>query len=285
MLRFLFICLSKLPYRVRRWLGRLLSVLFFIFAKSRVKIARRNLQLCFPNASETQRNQWLKYNIRLSVQSLLDRAWLWLGKESDLRHRIELVNAKLLQSDEPIIVLSPHFLALDAAVTRVTMERQTGGIYRAASNKAFEQLMRAGRTRFNQSMVYEKDEGIRPLLELLSKRIPIFYLNDQDHGIGSASFVPFFGISAATVHILPKLIHKHRVKLLLCVSQLTDKGYRVELVSDEAISHACAQGDYQQALVLLNQWTESVIRLAPEQYLWMHRRFKTRPAGEPSLYD
>jgi KDO2-lipid IV(A) lauroyltransferase len=69
------------------------------------------------------------------------------------------------------------------------------------------------------------------------------------------------------------------------VSQLTDKGYRVELVPDEAISHACAQGDYQQALVLLNQWTESVIRLAPEQYLWMHRRFKTRPAGEPSLYD
>jgi KDO2-lipid IV(A) lauroyltransferase len=285
MLRFSFFCLSKLPHALRRFLGRLLSVLFFIFARQRVKIARRNLHLCFPDTSESHRNQWLRYNIRLSVQSLLDRAWLWLGNESDLRHRIELVNAKLLQSDEPIIVLSPHFLALDAAVTRITLERQTGGIYRAASNEAFEQLMRAGRCRFNQSLVYEKDEGIRPLLALLAKKIPIFYLNDQDHGVGSASFVPFFGISAATVHILPKLIHKHHVKLLLCVSQITQEGYRIELLTNDAISQACAGGHYQQALTLLNQWTESVIRPAPEQYLWMHRRFKTRPSGDPSLYD
>jgi KDO2-lipid IV(A) lauroyltransferase len=144
--------------------------------------------------------------------------------------------------------------------------------------------MREGRSRFNHTDLHEKDEGAKALLSMLSKEIPIFYSNDQDHGITSASFIPFFGISAATIHVLPKLIQKYHLTLLLCIPQLTDTGYQIELTLDSEITRVSQTGDFDSALHLINIWYEKVIRQIPEQYLWMHRRFKTRPPGEPNVY-
>ena len=284
MLRLFFWMISHLPHRLRRAIGFVLGCVVYRVARSRVSIAKRNLTLCFPNAPANQLQSWLKRNAILTTQTLIDRAWLWMGKPSDLQKRLSLSGAELLQTEAPLIIISPHFLAFDAAVSRIAMERQIGGIYRAASNRAFDLLMREGRYRFNQTELFEKDLGVRPLLSLLEQKIPIFYLNDQDHGVSSASFIPFFGIPAATVQVIPKLIHTRGARVLLCESRLSPDGYQIELKVDQHLSNLCATGDYTQALHYLNQWTEKVIQQDPTQYLWMHRRFKTRPKGHNPLY-
>jgi KDO2-lipid IV(A) lauroyltransferase len=119
---------------------------------------------------------------------------------------------------------------------------------------------------------------------MLTNQTPVFYTSDQDHGIASASFVPFFNIPAATVNVLPKLIRKYQATLLLCLPQITPKGYEIKIEKDQQITNLSQENEDEKALIAMNKWFEEVITQNPEQYLWMHRRFKTRPKNIPNVY-
>lgn len=273
-----------LPLPVIRALGAGLGRLLFRFARARRHVAMTNLRLCFPQMDAVAREALARRHIIVFTQAFLDRPLLWWASERRLRRLITLKGAEHLDdgSGRPIILLTPHFVGMDACGLRISMDRRTACIYSNQSNPVVNQVVRQGRARFNDTVLMSRQDGLRRAIKSLRDGLPFFYATDMDFGPQDAIFVPFFGVDAATVTGLPRLVQMTKARVVPLVSHLTPEGYTAELLPawDDFPS-----GDLEADVRRFNTFVESQVTRMPEQYFWVHKRFKTRPPGEASVYD
>lgn len=187
---------ARMRPATRQRAGALVGWLSYRLARSRVRIVRRNLELCFPGQPEAVRERWTREHFRALGQSIVDRGVLWYGSPEAVREMVtqtgaERINA-LIAAGRPVILLAPHFVALDAAATRLTMEVPSGAtMYTPQSDPAVDAIVRAGRARFNEVFLVSRKDGVRDLVRHLREPRPVYYLPDMDFGRAGSIFVPF----------------------------------------------------------------------------------------------
>lgn len=279
--------LVLLPYPVIYWLGTRIGRLSKYFLKKRLLIAKRNLELCFPSMSAQQRQQIINKNFESVGMGLFETgmAWFWSDRRVKRwftikgQHNIE----KVQLTGQGIIVIGIHFLTLELGARIFGILNPGIGVYRPNDNPVLDWLQTRGRLRSNKFMLDRKD--IKGMIRNLKQGEILWYAPDHDYGPRKSVFVPFFAVkdTATTIgtHILAKLAEP--VMIPFTPKRLTNaKGY--ELLIQPAITHFPQQDEIATA-TFMNKLIEKEIMQAPEQYMWLHRRFKTRPTGMPSLYD
>lgn len=276
---------ALLPYRVLMLLGRGLGALMYRLARSRREIAARNLELCFPELSAAERERLLRENFASTGMTFFEMAisWWWpaarlrrLGKVEGLEHLLQA------QADgQGVILMALHFTTLEMGGGLLALQHDMYGMYRAHKNPLFDFVQRNGREQRLLGVI-ERDD-VRGMLKLLRAGGVIWYAPDQDYGAQRSLFVPLFGVPAATVTATSKFARLGKARVIpFTQERLADgSGYRV--VVHPPLADFPSESEEADCL-RINQWIETAIRQHPEQYLWAHRRFKTRPPGEPKLY-
>lgn len=283
----LFWLLHWLPLPILAAVGGGLGRLLYVAAGSRRKIALRNLELCFPEKSAEERRALAKEHFVWLGRSILERGVLWFAPVSRLKRLIQVEGDIALaeRSDRAVMWLVPHFMALDVAgvATQIFQRQQVASIYQEQSDPVMDAAIRRGRLRFNQGEVFPRSDSAKPLIRAIRKGWAFFNLPDMDFGERDAAFVPFFGVSAATLLAPSRMARALDMVVQPVVAEMLPggAGYCVRFLD--------AWTDFPSADALadtaaMNRWIESEIRKNPAQYLWVHKRFKTRPAGEASLY-
>jgi Kdo2-lipid IVA lauroyltransferase/acyltransferase len=279
--------LHWLPLGVQAALGSALGRVLYTAARARRRIAARNVQLCLPELGALQRRDLLREHFRWLGRSAVERALLWYGSPARLRRLIQVEGdvAFAERSDKPVMWLVPHFLALDVAgaATQLFQRKPVVSIYQEQSNPVFEAAMKRGRMRFGQGELFARGDTARPLVRAIRRGHAFFNLPDMDFGPKDSAFVPLFGVPAATLLAPSKLARALDMAVQPVLAQMLPggQGYRVHFMppwtdwpTDDALADARR----------MNQWIEAAIRADPAQYLWVHKRFKTRPPGKPDLY-
>ena len=277
-----FLALWPLP--LLRALGWLLGHLLFALAHSRRHIVEVNLGLCFPQLSAAQRGRMAKRHFVVLVQSLLDRSWLWHGSELVLRRRLSVKgDVRPLQGAEPVVMLAPHFVGMDAGGTVLTMLQgvSMASIYTRQRNPTLDEWVRQGRNRSGRIKLYFRQQGVKQIVSGLRGGDKLYLLPDMDFRREDSVFVPFYGIEAATVPSLSRFARLGRAQVMTVVTRLTPQGYCLEV---GPVWPDFPTPDTLADTAQMNRVLQSVIDTMPEQYYWVHKRFKTRPEGEPGLY-
>lgn len=282
--------LHWLPYpwqvRVGHGLGRLLYVL----AVPRRKVALRNLALCFPDVCDVQRRQWCRTHLRLWTQTFLDRGTLWFASRERLERLIQVEGwehveaARPENTGRPWMIFTPHFVGLDAGGMAVLLRQRLVSVYVQPPNKVLDQRLRAGRSRFAGSELYSRSVGVRPVIKAMKRGLPYFVLPDMDLGRHDSVFVDFFGVSAATVTVMPRLARSTNAVVVPLVVRVNEDGSGYTARFYPPWMDYPGAMDEAAGARAMNAFIEARVREMPSQYYWVHRRFKTRPPGEPSLY-
>ncbi|MDD2883822.1 MAG: lipid A biosynthesis acyltransferase [Dechloromonas sp.] len=276
-------CLHFLPLPWLRALGAGLGRLLFRFGRERRQVALTNLALCFPHMSEVDREQLARRHFIVFAQALLDRTLVWWASRRRLEALIDIRGAEHLSdpAGRPIIMLSPHFVGLDAGAIRISMRVPGCSIYSRQKNPVFDRLVYNGRRRFSDVLLLSRQDGLRKIIKAMREGRRFYYLPDMDFGPDDSIFVPFFGVPAATIPALSRLVRLTGARVVPCISRLTAQGYVLEVLP----SWDNFPGDSIEADTLrMNRFIESQVLTMPEQYFWLHKRFKTRPPGEQRFY-
>jgi KDO2-lipid IV(A) lauroyltransferase len=279
--------LHWLPLGLQAAIGRGVGALLHAFAGSRRRIALRNLELCFPGMDVAARRRLAREHFGWLGRSLVERGLLWWAPRERLKRLIHVEGDVTLaeRSERPVMWLVPHFMALDVAGLAVLLFQQRRGasIYQKQSNAVMDAVMRAGRLRLGNAVIFPRRDSARPLIREIRQGTAFFNLPDMDFGRRDSEFVPFFGVPAATLLAPSRMARTLDMVVQPVVAEMLPggQGYRVRFLapladfpSDDALADAAR----------MNRWIEDEIRRNPAQYLWVHKRFKTRPVGEPSLY-
>ncbi len=276
--------LARMPLAWLRALGSMLGWLLYALVLPRRRVASINLRLCFPELSNRQIRTLARQTFVRFAQAWLDRGWLWHGAPDLVRKRLRLTGALGdLQGSDPVVIFAPHFVGLDAGWTALTQQlgRRLTTIYTDQSNKVLDRWMLRGRRRFGQARLFGRIEGVKALLAALRAGDPLYLLPDMNFGPEESVFVPFYGVSAATVPSLSRFARLGRAKVVPVVTRMTGQGYEVQVLPTwEGFPTRDARAD----TALMNRRLEGLIDTMPEQYFWVHKRFKDRPPGLPSVY-
>ncbi len=283
--------LHFLPLPVLAAFARGLGALLYRLAKSRRKVGLRNLELCFPHMPLAEREALLKAHFGWLTQSLLDRAVLWWASPARIKRLIHiegdigLAEREWATHQRATMWLCPHFVGLDVAGASILLcQKQPGAsIYQAQSNPLMDKLMKRGRLRFGNAEIFPRQDSIKPLLRAVKSGAGFFNLPDMDFGMQDAAFVPFYGIPAATLLAPSRLSRMLNMVVQPVIAEILPggRGWKVKYLPPlEGFPTKDAEAD----TAALNRYIEQQIALQPAQYLWVHKRFKTRPEGQPGLY-
>ena len=267
-----------------RGFAALIGRILFVLAAPRRRVVEKNLLLCFPERTAKERRALARESFIYFCQAWLDRSWLWHAPRSVLEKRLKLHGAvQELEGTTPTIIFGPHFYGLDAAATAIGMStpRLFTSIYTPLPDKRLDAWITAGRVRFGDVKMFNRFDGIKNNLSGLRAGGILYLLPDMNFGPQESIFVPFYGIQAATVPSLPRFARLGKAKVVPVIPRMTPWGYDVEV-------HPAWQNypsdDVEADTALMNARLEGYINTMPSQYYWVHKRFKTRPTGEPSVY-
>ena len=275
---------SLLPLPLSRLIGALIGLLLMAANAKRRNIVAINLKLCFPELSEQTRKQMLRRHYITSGQAHLDLGLLAWGSKWRLKrifrvHGIEAYQ-KIAQADKPIILLAPHSVGMNFGGSPLALYHPMFSMYKTQRSPVVNWLLNKGRMRFGCQLV-ARDQGMRPVMRGLKQHIAFYYLPDEDLGPKHSIFAPFFGIQTATLPSLCRLAESTNALVVPVFTKLTWRGYEIYL--RPPIENFPA-GDKLADATRMNEVLEEGIRIAPEQYLWTFKIFRTRPEGEASLY-
>ena len=277
--------LHLLPLAALARVGAALGVLLHALAHARRNVVLTNLRLCFPALSEDERQQLARNHFRAFGRSLLEHGILWWGSKEEVQAlvRIEGLEHWRGVTDQPVILLAPHFIGLDMGGIRLAAEFRLNSVYSRQKSAAADEIFIHGRTRFGQTTLFARQDGIRPMIKSLKSGEPFYYLPDMDLGARDSVFAPFFGVAAATITGLSRIAALAGAVIVPCVTRQLpgSAGYVVTLYP---AWRDFPGGDPAADAQRMNAFIEERVREMPEQYYWLHKRFKTRPAGEPSPY-
>jgi Kdo2-lipid IVA lauroyltransferase/acyltransferase len=275
--------LSTAPYGLVKRVGIALGFLAYVLAIRRRRIARTNLSLCLPQLSSAAREQVVRQHFAFYGRAFAERFIFWNASASRISALVRVVGIEHFEAlrGKPVIVLAPHFLGLDAGGIRFQLETQFVSMYAKQSNPVLDEFTVKGRSRFNNPVLLSKQDGLLPAVKLMRSGMPLYFLPDMDFGPRDAVFAPFFNIPAATVTSVARLAKLTGATIVPCVTRFENKGYVCEFYP---AWHEYPVNDPVAATTYMNQFIEQRVMESPAQYLWTHKRFKTRPNGEPSVY-
>ncbi len=278
--------LHFLPLSILARLGSGLGALLYLLGRERRQVTLTNLRLCFPQKTEAERLILAKKHFAVFGRSFIERGLLWWASPARLRRLVHIEGLHHIDEHigRPIILLVPHFVGLDMGWTRLTLERDMVSIYANQKNLLFNAALYKGRTRFGDSRLLSRQEGTRPALRAMRSGLPFYYLPDMDYGERDTIFVPFFGVPAATITGLARLARLGDAVVIPVITHMKDgaQGYVVEI--GQAWPDFPGQ-NIEDDTRRMNAYIEQEVLKQPEQYFWLHKRFKTRPPGAPSPYE
>jgi KDO2-lipid IV(A) lauroyltransferase len=271
-----------LPFRALAAVGNAVGAALFWLIPERRRVTRINLEKCFPQMAPEERERLARAAFRAFCRSFIDRAVLWWGSDERIRRMVRLEGLEHLDDAGPRkIVLAPHFAGLDAAGIRLSMERDLSSLYSHQKDPVFDRLLLRSRTRFRPHIV-SRQQGLRKVLRWIQSGIPFYYLPDLDFGRKGTIFVPFFGVPAATATGLSAIARSTGAAVVPCVTRMLPGGGYVAQFYPAWRDYPSGD-DAADARRMMAFIEERVLEM-PEQYHWLHKRFKTRPEGEPRFY-
>jgi Kdo2-lipid IVA lauroyltransferase/acyltransferase len=281
--------LSWLPARSNWALSVVVGEIGFWLARSRRNVALTNLRLCFPQKTEQERVAIAKEHFRAYAQAALEHGFLWNASAQAIRDYVVLHDEHHWKQfrDGPdkraVIWLCPHFIGLDAAAIRISVDTSGCSMYSTQSNPDLDRLMFEGRTRFNESKIFSRTEGIKPVIRAMREGLPFYYLPDMDFGARESVFVPFFGVHAATLTAVSRLAKITNAAVVPVIATQRSDGSGYDVIFYAPLENFPSGDDVADAK-RINELIESHVLQNVPQYLWTHKRFKTRPEGERSFY-
>lgn len=275
--------LSRLPLPMLRVIGNALGTLAWWLARPRRRVTLINLGLCFPDMPMAERRRIGHRHFQWFMCSILERFIFWGGPPERIRALVTLEGESHLRAflGRPLIILAPHFVGIDGGGMRLAMTSGYSAIYQRQKNPVLDAAMLAGRTRFPGAVVLSRQEGVRQTVRRIKSGVPLHYSPDFDVGLRDAIFVPFFGVPAATITSMARLAQLTDATVVPYVSHMTPQGYLGRFYPPW---EDFPGDDIEAATRRLNAFVEARVLEMPEQYMWSHKRFKTRPPGEPSPY-
>ena len=277
--------ISLLPYSNQIYLGRTLGSLLRRIAKKRRQIAEINLRLCFPDWTHEKRNEILKRHFESLGIFLFEfgiACW-WSDKRlRPLAHVEGLENLQnALKKNKGAILLVAHFTTLVIISRALRLHVELNAMYRKIDNKLMDQIFKDVEERFDVKLIRHDD--LKSMIRSLRNNISVIYIPDQNFGKRHSIFTPFFGIQTATIPATSRLAGIDNTPVIPIIQQRlpNNKGYRV-VISKELDNFP--GDDIEKDTIRLNQIIEEQVRQNPSEYLWIHRRFKTRPPGEKPIY-
>lgn len=275
--------LHWLPLPVLRALGAGLGRLLYVLGRDRREVALTNLRLCFPEKSEAEREQIARRHFVAFCQAVLDRTLGWWASRERLERiiRISGVDNMAVRDGRPVVLLTPHFVGLDAGGTAVSMHIVGCSVFSQQKNPVLNKLLYDGRMRFNPAVLLSRQDGMRKIVKAMKDGHQFYYLPDMDFGPKESIFVPFFGVQAATIPALSRLVRLTQARVVPVICRQVSDGYEIEVQPPwENFPGESVEAD----TAAMNRFIESQVLRMPEQYFWLHKRFKTRPPGEQRFY-
>lgn len=277
--------LHYLPLGALTRVGEFAGAVGYYLARSRRRIGRVNLALCFPEQSPRQREALLKRHFQAFGRSVFERGVMFWGSKARIQDMVQVEGIEnfLARKGHPLIIFAPHFVGVDMAAARLATQYRACAMYARQSNSIADEMLARGRNRFGNAVLFPRHEGLLPVLQAVKEGLPFLYSPDMDFGAPHSIFVPFFGVPAATTTGLSVIARVTRAQVLpLIVAQRPGRsGYVARLLPPLAdFPSADADADTRR----MNAFIEARILEMPEQYHWLHKRFKTRPEGEPDPY-
>lgn len=275
--------LHWLPLPALRGLGWLIGRLLYAVGRERRQVALTNLRLCFPEKTEAEREVIARKHFIAFSRAVLDRTLGWWASKERVERLIRVHGSEHLLNLEgrPLLILAPHFVGLDAGAVRISILGKACSVYSNQKNPVFNKLLYDGRRRFSDILLLSRQDGMRKIVRAMKDGYPFYYLPDMDFGPEDSIFVPFFGVQAATIPGVARLVRLTGARVVACVTRQVADGYEVEVSPPwENFPGESVEAD----TALVNRFIESQVLRMPEQYFWLHKRFKTRPPGEQRFY-
>ncbi|MHB8534370.1 MAG: lysophospholipid acyltransferase family protein [Sulfuricaulis sp.] len=277
---------SWLPLPLIAVAGGGFGMLLYLLHAGRRNIVHVNVNRCFPGLSSRAQAHIARRHFRAFGQTLLDIGISWWASEARIKRLTRFRGREhydqALRENRNIILLAPHFLGLEIGGIRLSTERPMVTVFRHPVNELLSVIMERARSRFQLQLI----EHVKPLTALVKqtkKGVPLYYLPDQDAGRRNAVFAPFFGVSAATFVVLPRIAEMTGAVVIPCVTRQLSRGRGYEIAFYPPLKNF-PSGDPVADTTRMNQEIENAVREIPEQYFWLHKRFKTRPKGEKDFY-
>lgn len=283
-----FRCLAMLPLRAVHGLGALLGVLFWRLPTRLRAVTTTNVQRCFPQLDAAQQRALIRTNLKETGKTLLEVGPVWFWEKERLLGLIREISGEAAvrearAAQRCVIFAGLHLGSWELVGVHLATHYNVTMMYRPPRLRGLEPLIVTSRERFGAHLVQTSAAGVRELYHVLEKGGCVGILPDQDPGEGSGVFAPFFGVSAYTMTLLPRLARKTGAAVFFVYAERHARGagYHLHFVpAHPDIAHA----DAKIAAQHLNSGVESCVRALPNQYQWGYKRFKTRPDGEGRFY-
>lgn len=275
-----------LPMALIGALAWVFGYLAYLIAGERRRVGMINLGLCFPEMSIQAKKRLIRTNFRYMMRMVLEYGVVWWSSAARLRKLVTIKNlhyvTDLRERGEEVILFYPHFVGFEMCVYALNQYLPLVSVYSHQKNRAMDDQIYRGRQRFNNVYIVSRQEGMRTIIKAMRKdHAPFLYLPDQDYGPRDSTFVKFFGIDAATINGLPRVAQLAHAKVVPAIARRV--GNRCELEFYPPWDNY-PSGDLSVDTRHMNAFLEERIREIPEQYFWLHKRFKTRPEGQARFY-
>lgn len=274
-----------LPLRIIAALGNGMGSLLYLLAAERRHVGAINLKLCFPEMSEPARTQLLYAHFRMFARGLVERSILWWSSAERINNLIRVEGIEHFEAikGQPAILLTPHFVGMDAGGQWVAQQTDTVCMYANQKSAYMTGLLLEKRARFRNQHLYSRQQGLRPIIKGMREGMPFIYPPDQDQGVKDGVFVPFFGVPAATMTSVSRIAQMTGARVVPGITRVLPGGAGYVLTFYPAWENF-PSGDAALDARRMNEFIEQRILEMPEQYFWLHKRFKTRPEGAAKFY-
>ena len=275
---------ALLPFRAKIAAGSALGFISYYLLQHRRHVVDTNVALCFPELTGAKKRKLIKGIFRENGIGFFEIAWAWWARPDDLLNRFDVEGLDILHAEQKkggVLLIGAHFTHLDLIGLMVNTFADIDAIYRRNNNPVFEYIVTRGRQKVFKNVIARSD--MRRVIRKLREGRVVWYSPDQDHGHKHSVFAPFFGIAAATVIAGSRLLQLGRATPVF-IYHYRDPATRRYRIEFHAPTQTMPSGDEQTDARIINSMIERGIRQQPEQYMWVHRRFKTRPEGQPRLY-
>lgn len=279
--------LAQLPFRWQMALGQLLGKLSYLLLTKRRHIAQTNIALCFPELTSEQQQTLVKQHFVSNGVSMIEVGMEWFKPYRSLKHLFEVRGEQhwqaVIAQGKGALVLGLHFNTLEIANVEMNRRFNLSVSYRSHKNPVFDYFQYRGRHKHNPNSATIDRFDLRAMVKSMQSGQFLWYAPDQDYGHKRSVFVPFFGILAATLSATPRLARMAKVPVV-GLSYRRKPNLRGYIIEFFPVLESVPSGNDEADLLAINQYIEARIRDNPSEYLWVHRRFKTRPEGQASLY-
>ncbi|MCP1290843.1 lipid A biosynthesis lauroyl acyltransferase [Chromobacterium sp. S0633] len=267
-------------------LARGLGNVAYCLARDRRRVGMINLRLCFPEMPVTERRRLIRRNFQHMIRMVLEYGVVWWSSAARIDKLVEIKNlhyvTELRERGEDVILFYPHFIGFEMCVYSLNQHIPLVSVYSHQKNEALDRQIYQGRQRYDNAYIVSRQEGLRPIIKAMRKdHAPFLYLPDQDFGVRDSVFVDFFGVKAATITGLSRISKLARAKVVPAIARRVGDRFELEFYPpwDDYPSE-----DVEADTRRMNAFLEQRVLEIPDQYFWLHKRFKSRPQGEARFY-